>query len=256
MDTIRGAILDWYIFVASISTPISTEIQLWNQRLGIPIISALLLGLIGAAAPCQLSQSVGMLAFLGQREAGQPRWRSAFAYVVGKSLMYTALGLLAILIGATLSISAIPIFVAVRKALGPLMVVIGLAMVGLLPLRWALGSGLTARLREIVNRRAHDAPFLLGAAFGLSFCPTLFALFFGLLIPLSLTRPDGVLYPALFAIGTALPFLALLGLISFGGGSLRRSASHIGRGQRVIAVLAGGLLVVTGLHDTLVYWLL
>ncbi len=166
------------------------------------------------------------------------------------------MGLLAVAIGASLSQMSIPVFVAARKALGPPMVVAGLALTGVLRLRWVPGYEVASRLRRAARRRTDGAPFLLGVTFGFSFCPTLFALFFGLLIPLALSRPDGLVYPALFAFGTALPLLFTLGLLWLGGGSLRRYSGRIGRTQRVVTVLGGLLLVLAGLHDTLVYWLL
>lgn len=256
VDVIRDAVGRWYGFLSSFSGDAALAIGGLDQQLGIPLLSALLLGLIGAAAPCQLTQSVGMLAFLGPTDAGRPRWRAALAYVAGKALVYSALGVVAVLVGAGLSEISIPVFVGARKALGPLMVIVGLAMAGALRLNWFPGSGLGQRVRAVVRQRAGRAPFLMGAAFGFSFCPTLFALYFAFLIPLALSRPEGVVYPALFALGTALPLLVVVGLLSLGGGSARRYARQIGRGQRVVAVVAGLLLVLAGLHDTVVYWLL
>ncbi|MBA2598816.1 MAG: sulfite exporter TauE/SafE family protein [Chloroflexia bacterium] len=197
-----------------------------------------------------------MLAILGRQSAGRPRWQAMFAYLAGKALVYSTLGLLAVVLGAGLAEVSIPVFVAARKALGPLMVVVGLAMAGVLRWSWTPGSGLASRLRAVVRQYTDGGPFLIGLAFGFAFCPTLFALFVGLLIPLALTRPDGVLYPALFALGTALPLLAILGLLSLRRGSPRHYAQPIGQGQRIVGVLAGVVLIVAGLNDTVVYWLL
>lgn len=255
-DTILGWILDWYVFMSSLSANVSTDVLRFDQRVGIPLISALLLGLIGAAAPCQLTQNVSVVAVLGQTSAGRPRWRATLAFVTGKALVYTSLGVLAVAVGASLSEFSIPFFVAARKVLGPLMIVVGLGMVGTLRFSWVPGHNVALLMRQRVRHRAEGAPFLLGVAFGFAFCPTFFALFFGLLIPLALSRPDGVLYPALFALGTALPLLMILGLLTLAGGSLRRYARQVGRGQRVVAILAGVLLIVAGIHDTLLYWLL
>ena len=257
IDAIRDPVQRWYAFLSGFSGDVTLGIGGLNQQLGIPLLSALLLGLIGAAAPCQLTQSVGMLAFLGPAGTGSSRWRAALAYVGGKALVYSALGVVAVVAGAGLSEVSIPVFVGARKALGPLMVIVGLAVAGALRLHWAPGAGLARRLRDVVQRRAGRAPFLMGVVFGFSFCPTLFALYFAFLIPLALARPEGVLYPTLFALGTALPLLLVVALLSLGGGgSARRYARQIGRGQRVIAVVAGVLLVIVGLHDTVVYWLL
>ncbi|MGH2618336.1 MAG: sulfite exporter TauE/SafE family protein, partial [Thermomicrobiales bacterium] len=129
-------------------------------------------------------------------------------------------------------------------------------MAGALRWSWAPGSQLASRLRAVARQRADGAPFLLGLAFGFAFCPTLLALFVGLLIPLALSRPDGVVYPALFALGTALPLLAILALFSVGGGALRQYARSLGRGQQIVGLVAGVVLIVVGLNDTVVYWLL
>ena len=256
LELIRDAALDWYIFTSSLSAAAMPAFQALDARIGIPLVTALLLGMLGAAAPCQLTQSVGMLTILGRRDGGQARWQGALAYLAGKALVYSALGVLAVVLGAGLAETSIPVFVAARKVLGPLMIVVGLVMVGTLRWSWAPGAGLAARIREIARLRAGGAPFLLGVAFGFAFCPTLFALFVGLLIPLALSRPDGAVYPALFALGTTLPLLAILGLVSVGGGALRQYARPIGRGQQLVGVLAGVLLLLVGLNDTVVYWLL
>lgn len=255
-DAARDAAFRWYGWLSSLSADVTLGIGGIDQRVGIPLVSALLLGLIGAAAPCQLTQSVGMLAFLGHNVGATSRWRAALAYVAGKSLVYSSLGVLAVVLGAGLSEVSIPVFVIARKVLGPLMIVVGLAMVGALRLPWAPGLALSLRLREMVRPRAGRAPFLMGMAFGFSFCPTLFSLFFAFLIPLALSRPDGVLYPALFALGTSLPLLLILSFVSVGGGSPRSYVQQFGRGQRIVAVFAGALLIVVGLHDTVLYWLL
>ena len=255
-DLVRAALQDWYAFLSSFAGNAMLALTAVDAQVRIPLVSALLLGLVGAVAPCQLTTSLGAFAILGRTRSGRPLGRAVLAYLAGKAAAYSALGIVALVIGAGLAELSIPAFVAARKALGPLLVIVGLAMLGVLRLRWAPGGRLAARLREAVRRRASGAPFLLGMAFGFSFCPTLFALYFGVLIPLALSRPDGVVYPALFALGTSLPLLLGLGLVAFGGGTLRRYIGQVGRGQRVIALVAGALLVLAGLHDTAVYWFL
>lgn len=256
LDAVRDLALRWYILTSSLSAGAMPAFQALDARIGVPLISALLLGVLGAAAPCQLTQSIGMLTILGRQDAGRPRWQAALAYLSGKALVYSALGVLAVVLGSGLSASAIPVFVTARKALGPLMIVVGLAMTGALRWAWVPGSEVAFHLRALARQRAGGAPFLLGIAFGLAFCPTLLALFVGLLIPLALSRPDGVVYPALFAVGTVLPLLLILGLVSLGGGSPRPYARAVGRGHQLVAVLAGVLLILIGLNDTVVYWLL
>lgn len=255
-DVIRAALQEWYAFLSSFSGNAMLAITALDAQIQIPLLSALLLGLVGAVAPCQVTTSLGAFAILGRTRSGRPLGRAVLAYLAGKAVVYSALGVVALVIGAGLAEISIPVFVAARKALGPLMVIVGLAMLGVLRLRWAPGGVTATRLREAARRRAGKAPFLLGMAFGVSFCPTLFALYFGVLIPLALARPDGLVYPALFALGTSLPLLLGLGLTAYGGGSLRRFMGQVGRGQRLVALAAGALLIMAGLHDTAVYWFL
>ena len=255
-EPLREAILDWYSFLSSLSGNAMLAMSALDAQMRIPLISALLLGLIGAAAPCQLTTSLGALAVLGGASPGRVPGRPVVAYLIGKAVVYSGLGVLAVALGAGLTEVSIPVFVAARKTLGPLMVLVGLAMIGTFRIRWTPGAHLAARLRELARRRTTEAPFLLGVAFGFSFCPTLFGLFFGILIPLALSRPDGLLYPGLFALGTTLPLLLVLGLVALGGGSLRMEARRVGHGQRIVGIIAGGLLILAGLHDTAVYWFL
>ncbi len=97
---------------------------------------------------------------------------------------------------------------------------LGLYLVGLLPLPFSLGQGLSGWLEARAAPGVAGA-FLLGAAFAFAFCPTLFLLFFGLTIPLALASPVGVIYPALFALGTTLPLLGLAALLTAGIGATK-----------------------------------
>jgi len=94
-------------------------------------------------------------------------------------------------------------------------------------------------------------------AFSLSFCPTLFFFFFGLTVPMSVTAPLGVLYPALFALGMTVPLLAVSTLFSGQTPEQARTATRrTVRLNRALIPLAGTVFLLAGLFDTFVYWLL
>jgi cytochrome c biogenesis protein CcdA len=59
-------------------------------------------------------------------------------------------------------------------------------------------------------------PFLLGLAFAFAFCPYGALIYFGMMIPLSVTSINGLWVPLFFSIGTALPIL-LVALLFFWG---------------------------------------
>jgi cytochrome c-type biogenesis protein len=139
--------------------------------------------------------------------------------------------------------------------LGPLMVVLGLHLLGLVRLNFAVGQGLADRLEARAGAGAGGA-FLLGAAFSFAFCPTLFLLFFGLTIPLALASSVGVVYPAVFALGTTLPLLLLADLIAT---ATKAAGAYVTAGRRAgrwLQPAAGLVLLLAGLNDTFTYWLL
>ena len=216
-------------------------------------MSALLFGLLGALAPCQLSTGAAALAYLTQcaGSSASPR-RDALAYVAGKVLVYTLLGGLAVALGR----DAIPVqaLAMVRRLVWPAMLLMGFHLLRPLPIRLAVGQRVAGWAEN--RAAAGDGAFVLGAGFAFAFCPTLFVLFFVLTVPLALTSPLGVTYPALFAVGTALPLLAVVTLVQAEVVSPGAAAGRVRRARRWLAPLTGTLLVLAGLHDTLVYWLL
>ncbi|WP_306475302.1 urease accessory protein UreH domain-containing protein [Bacillus cereus] len=68
---------------------------------------------------------------------------------------------------------------------------------------------------KFIRKQNEVSSFLLGFFFSLAFCPTMFVLFFRTLIPLSLSYNYGYLFPTFFSIGTALPIVVLMFIISY-----------------------------------------
>ena len=183
-------------------------------------------------------------------------WREALAYILGKVLVYSALGAAAVAVGLQLQAAAIPVAMAARKVLGPLMIIIGLGFLGVLRLRGSAGRGVSAWLQARLPQGGALGAFLLGVAFSFTFCPTLFWLFFGLTIPLALRSGAGWAFPGLFAVGTALPLVAFTGLLAVGSGAAGGFVERLNRFHRVLSRIAGVVFILAGINDTLTYWAL
>lgn len=252
----RELITEWYALLSALNVAVASPLQALAGGIGLPVVSALLFGVIGATSPCQLTTNAGALAYVA-RGAGRPGaiTRGALAYVLGKMLVYTLLGVVVILAGRQLAQNSIPVIQVVRKALGPLMLLLGLYLLGLVPLRFSLGQGLADWLEDRAGSGARGA-FVLGVAFSLAFCPTLFLLFFMLTIPLALASPLGVVFPAVFALGTTLPLLGLAGLLAAGVGATKGYVAGARRIEAWLRPTAGVVLLLAGLNDTLTYWFL
>lgn len=179
------------------------------------------LGLLCAVSPCPLATNVAAVGFLG-RHAGSPSrtLRAGGFFVAGRSVVYTALA--AGLAGGLVAASALSssLNATFGFILGPLFVITGGVLLGLIPLP-NFGGSLTTRFTEALGRRGDGlGAFALGALFALSFCPASAALFFGGLVPLAAEAGAPLTLAATFGIATGLPVLGFAVLIAGGGHQL------------------------------------
>lgn len=249
-------VVAWYAQLSRLTQGPVIGLQAVADAIALPVASAILFGLIGALSPCQLTTNLGALAYATARPGQTPPLRVALAYVAGKVTVYSLVGFAVVVIGLQLESVSIPVVVAARKALGPLMIITALGLAGLWRPRVAIGQRLALRLRERLRMRGAAGAYLLGVAFSFAFCPTLFWLFFGLTVPLALRSAGGWTFPGLFALGSSIPLLAIAAVVGAGTGAAERVLRHVCHFEPGVRLTAAVILLMAGLHDTLVYWLL
>lgn len=248
----------YYFFIVQLLAPIRAPLSDLSYNLQIPFLAAFVLGLLGAFSPCQLSTNVAAFAFIS-RDVGEGRRvaRSAFAYALGKVIVYSAVGGTAILLGLQLAQVSIPVVVFTRKALGPILILLGLLMLDLIRLSVPFFTRVAENLRRgLGERRDPGGSFLLGVAFSFAACPTLFVLFFGTLIPLALASFGGLAFPAIFAIGTTVPLMIFVALLAFGARSVTPFVRKLRAADVWVSRLAAIVFIVIGVNEILLYWFL
>lgn len=250
-------LLEWYATLSQLYEAVADPLMGLVRSAAFPQVAALVLGLLGTFAPCQLTTNASAIAWVA-REAGDRRRAAlaAAAVVLGKALVYTLFGVAVVLVGQGLQAAAVPVFVTARKVLGPLMLLVGLALLGLLPWRPAFGGRLAARLKRRLPQGGVAGGFGLGAAFAFAFCPTLALLFFTFLLPLTLATQGGFLLPGFFAIGTMLPLAVFTALLLAGRQLADRYVGGASALDRWIRIVTGVVFLVVGVNDTLLYWTL
>lgn len=249
-------ILAWYGWLSRLTQGPILALQDQADALSLPLVSAVLFGLIGAISPCQLTTNLGALAYATARPGHAAPFTTVLAYVAGKLTVYSLVGFAVVVIGLQLQSVSIPVVVIARKAVGPLMILIGFVLAGVWRPRVTVGQQLALRLRERLRLRGATGAYLLGITFSFAFCPTLFWLFFGLTVPLALRSVGGWAFPGLFALGSSLPLLGIAAVVGSGFGVAERVLGRLGRFERGARIAAAVMLVIAGLHDTFVYWLL
>lgn len=247
--------MDWYTQFAQLLSYISGPLSNLYYAQQTPIIGALLLGLIGALAPCQISANLGAMSYTTNRMTkGESWYKEINSFFVGKTMVYVILGLIVIFIGKEMEQWTIPIFQVTRKIIGPLFLLTGLYFIGVIKIRGIFTERLL-QYRGLVNKLSgNKRGFFLGVLLSLSFCPTMFLLFFGLLMPLVLnTGGYGLVLPFLFSIGTFLPVLLFIGLI-YGFDIDRILIKKSKKVGRIVQIIAGIILILLGISDIILYW--
>jgi cytochrome c biogenesis protein CcdA len=215
----------------------------------IPVLTALVLGLLTALSPCPMATNVAALAYVCRR-AGERRYAlfTGTLYTVGRMLSYSALGIL--IIAAGLEVPGLADFLQTtgEKVLGPLLLVAGVGMLLVDRLSFGPGNSRLASLGGRVSDWGMVGGLVLGLVFALAFCPYSAILFFGMLIPIALTASAGVTLPAVYAVGTGLPVLAFGVLISLGVSGVSRWFSAATRVERVLRPVVAAVFIGIGVY--------
>ena len=224
-------------------------------NLNIPVLSALLLGLITAISPCPLATNIAALAYVS-RKVTERRYAviTGALYTLGRMFSYSILGVIIIVAG--IEIPGVASFLQDfgEQVLGPLLIVVGVIMLSINRISFSLGGGRLSSIGGKVANWGMIGGFLLGALFALAFCPYSAVLFFGVLIPLSLKSAGGVALPAVYAIGTGLPVLVFCVLISAGVARVSTWLNAVTRAEKIIRVAVSIIFIGVGIY-LVVLWI-
>ena len=219
-----------------------------------PVLTALLLGLLTAISPCPLATNIAAVSYIGSDVADRKQvFRKGLAYTLGRTVSYTVLGIVLILIlKAGASFFHLQKFLSEygEKVLGPLLIVFGVFFLFADKINFG-GSRGTSERDDRLARGGIWGAFLLGILFALAFCPTSAVFYFGMLIPMSASTAGGVLLPVVFALATALPVIAVAWLIAFGIGKVGGFYGKMKSVQKWVSWITGGIFIIIGIYYTI-----
>jgi len=185
------------------------------QNTEAPLLAALALGLLTAIAPCPLATNITATAYIAKTIANRRKVvLSGLLYTLGRALSYTVIAAI-IYFGAS-KFQVARIFQGNgEKYLGFVLVLIGLIMLDVIKFNFIKGGNFTEKLSDKFKDRGMLGSFLLGALFALAFCPYSGALYFGMLVPMTIAAEAGMLLPVLFSLGTGLPVILFAFVIAY-----------------------------------------
>ncbi|MBK6902237.1 MAG: sulfite exporter TauE/SafE family protein [Saprospirales bacterium] len=227
----------------------------WLQTLAqsqeAPWLAAFALGLLTAISPCPLATNITATAYIakGFQDKRMVVW-SGVLYTLGRAFSYVAIAVI-LYLGASKFHVARLLQGNGEKWLGPVMLLIGLIMLGVIPLNFK-GSNMLQKFSERVGKGWAGA-FLMGAIFALAFCPYSGVLYFGMLIPMTLAAPEAFSIPFIFALGTGLPVLLFTYLLAFSMEKVGAWFNAIQKVEKVLRFMAGAVFVLAGIYYILIF---
>jgi cytochrome c-type biogenesis protein len=213
----------------------------------IPLFSAFLLGLMMAISPCPLAMNITAIGYISKDlENRRKVFYNGLIYTLGHAVSYTTIGLLFYFGASQFKLSG---FFQEwgEKIMGPMLVLIGLFMLGILSLNFPGISWLTEKMERRKNSGFSDV-LLLGMVFALAFCPYSGVLYFGMLIPMTISSASGLYLPIIFAIATCIPVIFFSWFIAFSLGSLGKFYNRLKTFEIWVRRVVAVLFIVVGIY--------
>ena len=206
-----------------------------------------------AISPCPLATNITATAFISKNISSRRKvFLSGLLYSLGRGFSYTAIGLI-LYFGASKFHIARFFNQNGEKYLGPLLILIGLIMLNIIKLNFLGKSNFQEKLSLKFKDKGLLGSFLIGVVFALAFCPYSGALFFGMLIPMTITSADGLYLPIIFAFGTGLPVILFTYLLAFTAGKVGVFYNRITKIEKVMRTVAGVVFILTGLYYVFIF---
>ncbi len=207
------------------------------------ILLSVLLGLAASLSPCTFATNVAAISYI---IANNPK-KSIFigtVFSLGRIVMYSFLGILLVYFGKEIGQSQY-----FNSILGILLVAIGYMFLDIFTVNVDFSSKISQVGSKYKDYGVIGA-FILGILFALAFCPYSGALFFGILIPMSIQASLGLTYPALFGIGVSIPILAVSSIIYFGASA---KMSVFTEKWTYLSKIMGTVLIIVGIYYIKIY---
>ncbi len=222
------------------------------QNPEMPLLAAFALGLLTAIAPCPLATNITATAYIAKTINSKKKVvLSGLLYTLGRIFSYTLLASI-IYFGASKFKIAKLFQGNGEKYIGFVLILLGLIMLDVLKFNFIKTGALTDKLSDKFKTKGLLGSFLLGGLFALAFCPYSGALFFGMLMPI--TIKSGLTIPVIYSIGTGLPVVLIAFVIAFSIEKIGIYFNAISKFEKVMRITAGIVFILTGLFYINIYF--
>jgi cytochrome c biogenesis protein CcdA len=220
----------------------------------IALLSAFLLGLLTAISPCPLATNITATAYISKNiESPRKVFWSGVIYTLGRATSYSILGFILFFGASKFQVAKLFSHYG-ERLLGPILIIVGLIMLNVIRLNFLGKSNIQERFSEKFKDKGHLGSYLLGVIFALAFCPYSGALFFGVLIPMTIVDASGLYLPFVFAIGTGLPVIFFAYILAFSVGKMSSYFNKVQRFEKIMRFVIGAVFILVGLYYLIMFF--
>jgi cytochrome c-type biogenesis protein len=177
--------------------------------------ACVLAGIMTTFHPCPLTTNIASVSMLiGWSARGRKRGLTLLLFILGYLFTYLIVAML--LSSGALSVPSISYLlqITVNSFIGPALILVGMLLADLMNLNRIYKGRILLYIRSMNWSGFYAFPF--GAMIALSFCPATAAIFFGILVPLSVNHDQHILFPLLYALGASIPLITISALMNQG----------------------------------------
>jgi len=230
-------------------------LQNWLDATNLPILSAFILGIMTAISPCPLATNITAIGFISKDiENKRKIFLNGLWYTLGRAVSYTTLGVILYFGASKFQVAKFFQFNG-EKLLGPLLIIIGILMFDFIKIRFPGFGKLSKKMQNKERKNNWWSAFLLGLVFALAFCPYSGVLYFGMLIPMTISSTSGLFLPFVFAIATGLPVIIVAYLLAFSlssvGGFYKKVKIFEKWFRRIVAIV----FILVGFYYVFIFYI-
>ncbi len=220
----------------------------------LPFLSAFLLGLMTAISPCPLATNITAIGFISKDiENRRKVFVNGLIYTLGRAISYTSIGLIFYLGASKFHVTGF-LNAWGEKLLGPLLIIIGLFMLDVIKLNFPMLGRLSEKMQK-KSKTGFWGVLLLGVVFALAFCPYSGVLYFGMLIPITISSASGLYLPIVFAIATGIPVILFAWFLAFSVGKIGGVYNKIKAFEKWFRKVVAVVFIAVGIYYIWVFYL-
>jgi len=204
-----------------------------------------LAGILTTVHPCPLTTSIAAVSFLTRLvESSKRIFYISLLFITGFAGGYLVLSILLSTGLSSIPTASINLQFYFSYFLGPVLILVGMFQANLIQINPHYKEKMLSRILRKKLSGIQAIP--MGAFLALSFCPATAAIFFGIMLPLSIQSGQILLLPFLYALGASFPLITMSIFMARG---LRITGNRYL--QLKFPVIAGWILIFIGIYITI-----